>query len=230
MRLACNAPANLWDKFICMVAYLTNLMALSSIGGKMPYEKWFSCIPSLSHLQEIGCCAFTLITTNNPKIYQHSVPCVLIRYAPHSKAYCLWNPASGRVFNSFHISFIEHLKSLSSSLLPDTYLNLDVDTMPPSWDVVMTLPDSALHSSPSSSKSSASITIQETPEPSSLVSNPNISIPTTDRHIITPLMINSPLTPTIDHQINAPLTNPPTILDSIPPPPDSPIPPPRRST
>jgi transposase InsO family protein len=136
MRLACNAPASLWDEFVNTASYLTTLTASSTIGGKTPYEVWYGKIPSLSHLQEIGCRAFTLIMTNNPKVLQRSVPCVLIGYAPHSKAYRLWNPASGRVFNSFHISFIEHLDSLPSSLMPGTLLNINDGIIPPTWDAV----------------------------------------------------------------------------------------------
>ena len=59
------------------------------------------------HLHEIGCRAFSLITTNNPKILHRSIPCVLIGYAPNAKAYRLWDPTTDRIFNSFHVSFIE---------------------------------------------------------------------------------------------------------------------------
>jgi hypothetical protein len=89
MRLACNAPASLWDKFVNTASYLTTLTASSTIGGKTPYEVWYGKIPSLSHLREIGCHAFALIMMNNPKVLQRSVLCVLIGYAPHSKAYRL---------------------------------------------------------------------------------------------------------------------------------------------
>ena len=91
MRLACNAPADLWDEFSATSAYLTNFTASSSINGRTPYELWFGEKPSLTHLREIGCKAFALIQTNNPKLFQRSIPCILIGYAPWAKAYCLWN-------------------------------------------------------------------------------------------------------------------------------------------
>jgi hypothetical protein len=87
MCLACNAPTSLWDEFMATAAYLTTLTAFSTINGKTPYKMWYGKIPSLSHLWEIGCHAFALIMTNNPKILQRSVPCVLIGYAAHSKSY-----------------------------------------------------------------------------------------------------------------------------------------------
>ncbi len=105
MRLACNAPAFLWDEFCATAAYLTTLTAATANNGKTPYELWFSRKPSLSHLKEIGCRAFALHTLALSKVYQRSFPCILIGYAPHSKAYRLWDPSSSRVFNSYHVSF-----------------------------------------------------------------------------------------------------------------------------
>lgn len=118
MRLVCNTPPNLWEEFCATAAYLTNLTASTSIDRRTPYELWFQHVPSLSHLREIGCRAFALIPTNNPKILQHTVPCVLIGYAPCAKAYRLWDCSTGKIFNSFHVAFIEHLEELPSKLLP----------------------------------------------------------------------------------------------------------------
>jgi hypothetical protein len=133
MRLACNAPPSFWDEFCATAAYLTNFTPTPTLGHKTAYEAWFGCRPSLSHLREIGCRAFALIQTNNPKIYQRSSPCVLIGYTPNSKAYHLWDDSTGKIFNSFHVTFVEHLNTLSLSLLPGTTVEL-LPSSPPSWD------------------------------------------------------------------------------------------------
>jgi transposase InsO family protein len=133
MRLACNAPASLWDEFCATAAYLTNLTASSSINQKTPHELWFGHVPSLNHLREIGCRAFALIQTNKSKLFRRSTPCTLIGYAPHSKAYRLWDNTTGSVFNSFHVTFIEHLDDQPSDLLPGTTVLFDPDA-PPSWE------------------------------------------------------------------------------------------------
>jgi len=133
MQLSCNTPTSLWDEFCATSAYLTNLTALSSLNGKTPYELWFARKPSLSHLREVGCREFALIQTHNPKIFQQSTPCVLIGYAPNAKAYRLWDMTTGRIFNSYHVTFIEHLQSQPTDLLPGTTINLNPDA-PPSWD------------------------------------------------------------------------------------------------
>ena len=134
MHLACNAPLMLWDEFCCTVAYLTNFTATPTLGNKTPFELWFNRKLSLSHLREIGCRAFALIQTHNPKIYWRSNPCILIGYAPNSKAYHLWDGVSGKVFNSFHVTFVEHLDNLPHNLLPGKLVTLLKDSSP-SWAV-----------------------------------------------------------------------------------------------
>ena len=135
MRLACNAPGFLWDEFCATATYLTTLTAAKANLGKMPFELWFNRKPSLSHLREIRCRAFCLQYPSPSKIYARSTPSVLIGYAPHSKAYRLWDPTSSRVFNSFHVSFTEHLDAEPSPLHPGTVLGTAETPSPPSWDV-----------------------------------------------------------------------------------------------
>jgi len=161
MCLACNAPDFMWDEFCMTAAYLTTLTATSSLNRKTPFELWFGHPPSLSHLCEIGCKAFALVLTHNPKLLQRSVPCVLIGYAPYAKAYRLWNPASGRVFNSYHVTFIEHLDAIPANLMPGTLVNLDEQGILPSWD--------------SSASEMSTITPNPLPSPSNFI-NPSSSI------------------------------------------------------
>ena len=171
MRLACNAPASLWDEFCTTAAYLTNLTASSSIAGKTPHEIWFGTAPSLSHLCEIGCRAFSLIQTSNPKIFHRSTPCTLIGYASHSKAYRLWDNTTGAIFNSFHVTFVEHLDDQLADLLPGKTILFDPDA-PPTWDV----PGHDLHI-PSNSPARSSQLIIPCPDPIIPTILPNLDIP-----------------------------------------------------
>jgi len=192
MRLACNAPAFLWDEFCATAAYLMTLTAATANNGKTPYELWFGRKPSLSHLKEIGCRAFALHIPALSKIYQRSAPCVLIGYAPHSKAYRLWDPASSRIFNSFHVSFTEHLDSESSPLSPGTVLGASPPTSPPSWDCPSPMPiqtDNLVTQppfsvitqipSPNSESNYTSPYHTVTPSPSTIVTRPTNSMANT---------------------------------------------------
>jgi len=202
MLISCKALHNLWDEFCATSAYLTNLTPSSSLQGRMPFELWYGRKPSLSHLREIGCCAFAFIPTATPKTYTRSRPCTLIGYSPHSKAYQLWDRESGHIFDSFHVSFLEHLDECPTDLFPGMTLTLTPDS-PPSWDTASTPPS---HKNPS-------------PIPCSLTyppTIPNLDIPKNNTIITTEMNTNNEITPTIPPSISIP-TIPPSIPPTIPP-------------
>ena len=109
MRLSCNAPLNLWDEFILTSSYLSNLTTSKATNGQTPHKLWFGTRPSLMHLREIGCHAYVFINTANPKIAAKSIECTLVGYASNAKAYRCWHRESGRIVDSHHVTFIEHL-------------------------------------------------------------------------------------------------------------------------
>ena len=143
MRLACKAPPSMWDEFCATAAFLTNLTSSSALNGKTPYELWYRRIPCISHLREIGCRAYALIHSHNPKLLPRSVPCIMIGYGTRSKAYRLWDPSSNRIFDSFHVSFIEHLDAEPTPLHPNTVLGSDTADAPGSWNFHSHTPPSA---------------------------------------------------------------------------------------
>ena len=101
-------PPNHWDEFVLTACYLTNQTPVKSQNGHTPFKCWFGTIPNLSHLYEIGCHAFVLVQNqHNPKVFDHSVECVLIGYSPDSKSYWCYHRSSSKVFTSYHVSFIK---------------------------------------------------------------------------------------------------------------------------
>ena len=114
--------------------YLTNLTTSSSITGKTPHKLWHGNCPSVNHLWEIGCKAYALVPSPNPKVLQWSVPCKLIGYAPNSKAYQPWDPTTGHIFNSFHIEFVKHLDALPYKLIPGVTAGIDTGVTIPPYD------------------------------------------------------------------------------------------------
>ena len=118
MRLLCNALLSMWNEFILTASYLSTLTTSKATNGQTPYELWFGVCPSLSHLSEIGCHAYVFTSGTNPKIAAKSVECVLIGYASNAKAFRCWHWGSGRIVDSFHVTFVEHLNDQSWPLLP----------------------------------------------------------------------------------------------------------------
>jgi hypothetical protein len=204
MMSACHSPHNMWDEFCATAAYLTNFTGASVNDGKTPYELWYGRRPSLSHLREIGCRAFALIPTNNPKISHRSVPCILIGYAPQSKAYRLWDQSSNRIFNSFHVSFIELYESPRASSSTISKPSSNSAPLPPSHTPNFVVP----HSS-----TSPHLTLPPTPSNSSLPPIP----PTTTQprqNTSTTILPPRPPTPII---VSIPSHPAPSPHSSVPP-------------
>ena len=120
MRLSCNAPLHMWDEFILTASYLSTLTASKAANGRTPYELWFGRRPSLTHLCEIGSRAYVFTTGTNPKIAARSIEFTLIGYASNAKAYRCWHRESGRIIDSFHVTFVEHLNDQPRSFQPST--------------------------------------------------------------------------------------------------------------
>ena len=100
----------MWDEFCATAAYLTNFTGTTANDGKTPYELWHGKLPSLSHLREIGCCAYALIPTHNLKVYHCSIPCILIGYAPRLITFGI------RLLTAFLTLFMSHSLSIASPL------------------------------------------------------------------------------------------------------------------
>ncbi|KAF7371902.1 Integrase catalytic domain-containing protein [Mycena venus] len=107
MMIACNAPLYLWDEFVVTAAYLHARTPSKSQMGHTPFEGFELRKPNIAHLREIGCRAFVLVRGHNPKLNPRSIECVLIGYAPQSKAYRCWERSSGKIYNTIDVRFIE---------------------------------------------------------------------------------------------------------------------------
>jgi hypothetical protein len=234
MCIACNAPGFLWDEFYSTAAYLTCLTAATANNGRTPYKLWYGCTPSLSHLCEISCRAFSLHTPPLSKIYTHSTPCILIGYAPHSKAYRLWDPVSSKVYNSFHIIFTEHLDTVPSSFQLGTVLSTTNATSPPSWDAPSPIPPEK----PSTNDRPFSSIPDEHPsflpfnnaDPSTIVTYNNTLPPNNNNSNNTITSSNNTVNPSNNTVTSSNNTVPPQTNNTIPPQANNTVPPQTNNT
>ena len=137
----------------------------------MPFEAWHGRKPDLSHLWDIGSCAFTLILKHNPKIYEQSFECILVGYSLNLKAYCLYHPST-RLFKSFHVKFIEWKDDVSHPLFPGHIIY--IPTAVGSNDTMSTTPSdpTPLLTSQDSSSSPKHTCVQDEEESITSGSNP----------------------------------------------------------
>jgi len=92
-----------------------------SLRNKTPYEAWYKKLPEVSHLHEIGCKAWVFVIDNNPKIYNRSIPCILVSYSDNSKAYCCWDRTRGHVTR--YVIFAESQELAMHALHPGVVVN-----------------------------------------------------------------------------------------------------------
>ena len=73
-----------------------------------------------ANLREIGSRAYVLVSGNNPIIAAQYVEFAMIGHASSAKAYeyrC-WHRKSGRVVESYHVTFVEYLDDQPRALRP----------------------------------------------------------------------------------------------------------------
>src|SRR6266481_9171351 len=124
----CKFPPTLLGECVQTVAYLKDRTPTCRLKDKTPYEMYYGQKPDLSHLCKIGCKAFVLIQSKDqPKIYNRSVECVLVRYSAKSKAFRCWNKQTGCIIVSRNVHFIE-TKDTKSCPLHYKHSTLGVDS------------------------------------------------------------------------------------------------------
>jgi len=94
-----------------------------SLRNKTPYEAWYKELPEVSHLHEIGCKAWVFVMDNNLKIYNRSIPCILVSYSDNSKVYCCWDRTSGHIHVTRNVVFAESQDLAMHALHPGVVVN-----------------------------------------------------------------------------------------------------------
>ena len=105
MRIYADCPPYLCDEFYLTAAHLHSKTLMRSLpGGITPWEKFHGRKPDYSYMREIGCRVFVLIQNkHNPKVFDHSLECVLIGYDPDAKTYRCYHRESKKVISSYHV-------------------------------------------------------------------------------------------------------------------------------
>ena len=101
-------PLTLWVEAFMTATYLINLMHLSIVSMKSPYEKLFKKAPDYKQLRIFGCRCFPYLRDyNKNKFEKKSLPCVFLGYNPIHKGYRCLDPDTKRVYISRHVKFDE---------------------------------------------------------------------------------------------------------------------------
>lgn len=125
-----------WAEAVVTATYLRNISPKVHLNAKSPEEIWSKRKPDISHLKIFGCRAYALIPKETrKKLDSKATECVMLGYADGSKAYRLYEIATGKILISRDVQFDETILGLEEkphihhSQVEGT--NGDIDTIDP---------------------------------------------------------------------------------------------------
>ncbi|WVZ80394.1 hypothetical protein U9M48_027868 [Paspalum notatum var. saurae] len=86
---------------------MSNRIFLRAVLNKTSYELRFGRQPKVSHLRVFGCMCFVHKLGNLDKFEPRSSDGVFLGYTTHSRAYCVWLLDSGRIVETYEVTFDE---------------------------------------------------------------------------------------------------------------------------
>jgi hypothetical protein len=92
---------------VVTAVYILNRSPTNVLNGRMPYEAWHGCKPTISHLRVFGCLTFAKELGHISKLDDKSTPGVFISCAEGSKAYHILDPRTQRVRTTPDVVFDE---------------------------------------------------------------------------------------------------------------------------
>jgi len=101
-------PAEFWGEAVSTAVFILNRSPTKALKGQTPYEAWHGRKPSVAFMRTFGCVAHAKNTKSGlDKLEDRSTKMVFLGYEEGSKAYRLYDPASGKVVVSRDVVFDE---------------------------------------------------------------------------------------------------------------------------
>ncbi|KAJ9538691.1 hypothetical protein OSB04_031424 [Centaurea solstitialis] len=123
-------PLAYWSECVRTAIFLINRIPSKLLNNKTPYELMYGKIPDYSTIRVFGCLSFaSTLPSSRHKFSPRAVPCVLIGFPSHMKAYKLFDLQSKRCFYSRDVFFHEKVFPFDKSI--------DVPLHDPFKDVVI---------------------------------------------------------------------------------------------
>ncbi|KAL7284387.1 hypothetical protein ACG7TL_001677 [Trametes sanguinea] len=106
MLFESNLPIKLWPEAVNYAVYLKNRAPTRALPNKTPFEAFWGRKPDVSHLREFGATCWVLRQdTGVHKLMRKSRPCHFIGFSEESRAYRLYDPATGQIITSRNVVF-----------------------------------------------------------------------------------------------------------------------------
>lgn len=110
MLLNCELPTVFWAEAVDTACYIRNRCPTSSLGGEIPYEKWFDKPVKIGYLKKFGTEVHVLDKSpNNDKFAARGIPGIFVGYPRTSKGFRVWIPEERRFIIARDIKFCERI-------------------------------------------------------------------------------------------------------------------------
>ena len=101
-------PHSFWVEAHHTAAYLHNILPTKRLNFSTPVFSLYGRHPSYDHLRTFGCtCYPNLSATQSHKLQPRSVKCVFLGYPENFRGYRCYDPSTGKVHLSCHVTFDE---------------------------------------------------------------------------------------------------------------------------
>ena len=112
--LSADVPSVFWGEALLTAVYVINRIPTAQNSGLSPFEKLYDEVPDYASLRVFGCTCFVLKPqVERSKLSAKSALCVFLGYGVTQKGYRCFDPASGKLYVSRHVYFLEHIPFFS---------------------------------------------------------------------------------------------------------------------
>lgn len=138
-----DLPKSFWAEAISTAVYVRNRAPTNAHKEvTTPYQKWYHCRPDISNLRVFGSLAYTHIPDQlRQKLDDKAEVMMMVGYSLRSKAYRLYNPATGQIVIRRDVVFDEDklgVPNTKRSQCEDDSQTLSIDIPDASSDQLMT--------------------------------------------------------------------------------------------
>lgn len=104
------SPLSYWAEALNTVTYLINRHPCRATGPVTPHHLLLDVPPRYEELRTFGCLCYPNTSATWPhKLSPRSVACVFLGYPHGHRGYHCYDIAIGRVYTSWHVTFVEHV-------------------------------------------------------------------------------------------------------------------------
>ncbi|KAI3669791.1 hypothetical protein L6452_41198 [Arctium lappa] len=103
-----HLPPTFWVEALHTAAYLHNILPTKRLNFFTPTFALYLRHPTYDHLRVFGCACYPNSSATQPhKLHTHSVRCIFLGYPPDFRGYRCFDPTTGKVTISRHVTFDE---------------------------------------------------------------------------------------------------------------------------